>query len=390
MYTQIQPFPATEGIALGKTDNALGTVSAACLSFSIRLYIEVVRLVEQAVHLHVQDMARIRGVTRGEREVRRGVQSAGSQLPLALFMQPVIIQGTGPHLQVVGDGTHTERHVRPVVVDDDVTETPLFLQLLHKLTLQVDGYRTDRPLPQGTGTHRVGHLQANGCLAMDEGRICKIAGVAVLIVIITVAAEQFRNPFTLLLECRHIKGISLVENRLVEVSRYQTVGRRREIGIPYAVKRPQMSHIDRITQPPFLRIALCNPLIADFSVKIAALLQQVLTHGDTQVRRSGTHQHRCRAESLHHPAAEAGGVRRKGIPYPETHRERRPYMRAAQQGSIGQGCQDHVKFFLHGNEMLVTLVAAVSCRLHAGVQLLAAGNGGGSAAAGQVHQDNQP
>ena len=273
VYTQIQPFPATEGIALGKTDNALGTVSAACLSFSIRLYIEVVRLVEQAVYLHVEHTTRVRSVTGSEGETRGSKDPTGSQLPLALLMQFMIVQRARPHLQVVGYGTHTERHMRPVVVHNDIAETPLLLQLLHKLTLQIDGNRPDCPRPQSTRIHRIGHLQTNGSLAMDKGRICKITGIAVLIIVVTVATEQFRDPFTLLFECRYIEGISLVDDRLVEVGRYQTVGRRCEIGVTHGVKRPQMSHVYCIAKACFLRIALCYALVAYLSVKITTLLQ---------------------------------------------------------------------------------------------------------------------
>ena len=68
VQVDVEQFTASESVAAGEADYHFRTVFAARLAFAIRLDVEVVGLVEDAIQVHVEDIAGGSGVARSEGE----------------------------------------------------------------------------------------------------------------------------------------------------------------------------------------------------------------------------------------------------------------------------------------------------------------------------------
>ena len=81
-----------------------------------------------------------------------------------------------------------------------------------------------------------------------------------------------------------------MDDRFIEISPYQRVISRWEIGVTDAVNGPEVPHVDTVLQLHLLRIALWHLLIAYLSLEISTFLQEVFTHSDTQIGGGRAHQ----------------------------------------------------------------------------------------------------
>ena len=91
MQIDIELLASTEGIALGKTYNQLGTYTACGFALDIGLYIEIIRLVENQVECGIQGIALNCGVTRSK--LKAGIVEDSHRLQmlarLLLVLYPV-------------------------------------------------------------------------------------------------------------------------------------------------------------------------------------------------------------------------------------------------------------------------------------------------------------
>ena len=102
----VEQFATAESVAFGETDDELRSELATGFPLSVGFYIEVVRLVEDAAHLHVKGIAVLGGVARSEGKVGGGKQSGAVELVLRLFELVGAERMARPELYGAQHGTH--------------------------------------------------------------------------------------------------------------------------------------------------------------------------------------------------------------------------------------------------------------------------------------------
>ena len=127
-------------------------------------------------------------------------------------------------------------------------------------------------------------------VANVEG-ICQITGVARLIVVIAIVAEQLTKTRALGIQRGYVERVARLGLRLILRRIYQRLHLWWEIHVTQGVNPKQRIECHRVAYLHLLRVALTLLLIRHLSVHVAVLTEYRLRHRGTQGRVHLTHQH---------------------------------------------------------------------------------------------------
>ena len=286
-----------------------------------------------------------------------------------------------------------ETHGRAASVEagGKVAEVDGVLQHVAKLSAEVDADVADVPLQHHLRRQTVGQLQSYVDLARLVDGVSQIGGVAGLIVIVAVGAEEGAEPLAFLVERSHAEGVAPAYERLVVGAVEQAVGMGGEAHILDRVVAPQTTHIHRVGHLGLLGVGAGNLLGADMTVEVTVLLQLVLGHRHAQGGVDLAHQLGLGSEGARNPPRQGRAALREGVPYPQLGLERRAVVAAAKEGAVGRRGKHRLHLYLGVFGMLARLVVGILDRLEPGEELFALGQrpGGGAASRHQCRHSQR-
>ena len=202
----------------------------------------------------------------------------------------------------------------------------------------------------------------------------KERGVARLVIVIAVVAQQIAYTVALCIERRHGERTAFLQlrDRGARGNELRYFGGEVEIG--HRVERVKWANAHRIANLGFLRVLLCQHFVLHTPLKVSIIFQCVLRNRCAQGRVYPAHQHWGLAKGFAYPFACARCGLGKGVPYPETNGERGAIIAATQERTIRCAIQSSLHFFLCRGEMRVVFVVRILYFRKANVQLVAFGN----------------
>ena len=127
-------------------------------------------------------------------------------------------------------------------------------------------------------------LEAQLRLTVNDKGIGQVGGIAWLVIIIAVVAQQHTDTVALCIEISHHKRIASVNQRLIERLMYQAVCSSRETEIADTVECIESSEIHRVPDLRRLGILLLDSLETYLSVEITVVAQYRTCHRRAQFR----------------------------------------------------------------------------------------------------------
>ena len=161
------------------------------------------------------------------------------------------IDGERAAADAVGEGLHE----RLAQVDRDVPHIPLALRLVGDV---------------------VGELETQLCLARNRHRVGEIAGVAGLVEIVSVVAEEVGYAVAFGVERSHREGVALAEEALVLSGLDETVGLGGKAHVGDGIDGEQRSEFYLIAYLALLGVVLGDDVVVDLVVEIAVVAQERL------------------------------------------------------------------------------------------------------------------
>ena len=198
----------------------------------------------------------------------------------------------------------------------------------------------------------VGHAQLQLGATVDDKRVGEIGGVAGLIVVIAVVAQEAADALTLGIEAADDKGVALMDLGLGGRGVDEAVGLGREAEIAHAVEGVEASGVHVVGYLGGLGVLLLDDVVADVSVEIAVVVEHALGNLCAQFGIDPRHEYGLLAEGLGHPFCELGVAVVVVVPDGQSHGERHAVVAAAEDGAVGCGGQCGLDLLLRLGEVL--------------------------------------
>ena len=134
------------------------------------------------------------------------------------------------------------------------------------------------PGMQGLFRQRIGQLQTQFCPVAHVEGICQVTGVARLIIVVAVVAEQLTETCALGIQCGHVERVAFPGLRLILRGVYQRLHLRREVHVAQRVDGKQRVECHRVANLHLLWVALTFLFVAHLSVHVPVFPEHRLSH----------------------------------------------------------------------------------------------------------------
>ena len=303
MEVDVELLTCTKGVALGESDLRQRTITAVGAPNEVALDIEIVRLVEDAVQAQVEGVGIRTGrkLEVGTAEHTIGVDERGR---FQMLLVAVLLTWTQTH--VLEDDTGTDRGLIAVVMERQVTTLDGVVELLAHGPAELYVDVADIPLLEGFLGQAFSQLETELGLVLDGEGIGQIGGIARVIVIVAVVAEEVADTCALSIEGREAEGAIALDETFLAGGVDECLHRSGEVDVRHGVEPVEGVERDGVAYLALLRILLGHQLVSDVGTEVAVVLEHGTCDGGTKGGVHLTHQHRGLAKTLRHPLGEAG------------------------------------------------------------------------------------
>ena len=212
MNRQIYLLTTMEGIATHQSKFDLWSHATYRTTIEIGFDIRIPRFVEGAIECQVQRIARWRIVTRRKLKLGRGKQSHRIDFLGTLQVIVIAIELARTNFHIGYNDTRTNRWAPTGITDGQIAVNHRIGKCLIIRFAHIDIHTTDIPLVAGLSWCLLCQLEAQLHLTVHSKGVCQIRGVAGLVIIVAVIAEQIADSATLPIEISHHEGITLAHN----------------------------------------------------------------------------------------------------------------------------------------------------------------------------------